>query len=111
MTIRRGRLRRTAERKINTESRAAAGLAIDLDKTTVVIDYAVNDGETQSGAFAAFLGSVERLKNVRLDPLADASAGIGNANKDVALGIDPTKRHAQLVAGGDTGRERDGAVV
>ena len=77
----------------------------------MVIDHAVNDGEAEPGAFAAFLGGVERLENVRLYLLADPGAGIDDADEDVALGIGPAERFAQLFPGSDAGRERDRAVV
>ena len=46
-----------------------------------------------------------------LTSLADASAGVGDANENVTLGVHPAKGHAQLIAGGDAGREGNGAAV
>src|SRR6266478_4041369 len=77
----------------------------------MVVDDAVDDRETEASPLSPLLGGVKGLKDVGLDSLADAGAGIADANKNVALGRHRAKRLAQLIPGGDASGDRNRAVV
>ena len=75
-------------RQVDLEGRAPARFAVDVNRALVVQDDAVGHGEAQAGAATDFLGREEGLE----DPLADlgrhAVPGIGDAEDDVAAGLD-----------------------
>src|SRR5207249_2803442 len=65
------------------ESGACANTSSDLDPTIMLLDDAINRSEAETGAFAHFFGSEERLEDARQVFGGNASAGIGHgeANK------------------------------
>src|SRR6185369_8639145 len=80
------RLARGGDRQIDAYGGAVTRLTLDLDKATMVIDHAIDDGKTETGSFAPFLCRIERFENVMFDLFADARASVDDANEDVTLG-------------------------
>ena len=105
------RVRGMLQRQVDTEGRAVPGLAVDLHEPAMVIDYAVDHGEAEAGAFAPFFRGVKRFENMRLHLLADPAAGIDHADAGVALRFHPRELLAQFRAGDGGALERDRAAL
>src|SRR5438105_6297560 len=78
------------------EDRADAGAALDVDLTAVVLHDPVHEGQAEPGARG--LGRVEGLEDVGEVVAADALAGVGDPQEQVAAG--GGHRHPQLTAVG-----------
>src|SRR5882757_6228855 len=74
-------------RKINFERRAFAEFAVDPNETAALLDDAVYGGQSKTRAFSFFLGSKERLEDVRLGFFVHAGAGVGDVQQNVRAGF------------------------
>ena len=74
--------------QVNAEEASLAAFAVHVNKSTVLLDDAIDGDQPHSGPLAAFLGREERFK----DPLArcgvHAHAGIGHGKNAVSAGRD-----------------------
>ena len=59
------------------------------DLAAMLLHDAVRDGQAEAGAFADFLGRVERLENARQRVLGNADAGIANRRDNPVAGAAP----------------------
>src|SRR5262249_48903590 len=82
-------LRRRVERgEIDFKSASLAGLAINPDASLALLYDAVNGREPEAGSLADALGGEEGLKDMILNLLGHALAGIGDGEADVAARLD-----------------------
>src|SRR5262249_10459283 len=106
-------LRRRVERgKIDFKRASLAGLAINPDASLALLDDAVDSREPQAGPLADALGGEKGLKDMILNLLRHALAGIGDRETDVAARLDvEMSAGIFLVEVHCAGFDRDAAAV
>ncbi len=72
-----------ADRQIDRESGAAAGLTLGRDEAPILLDDAVDGRQTQPGPLADVLGREERLEDVRAGGLIHALAVVAHREHDI----------------------------
>ena len=75
-----------ADRQVDLERRAAAGLAVDVDPAAALLDDAEHRREAEPGAGAGALGGEERLEQVLGDLLVHPVPGVADREQDVRAG-------------------------
>ena len=73
------------DRQEDAEAGALAGVALDLEAASLVVDHPVGDAQTQAGAVADALGREERVEDLRQDLVGDAAAVVGDLDDDLAV--------------------------
>src|SRR5450759_4819571 len=66
-------------------------MAIDLNKSSTLLDDAVDGRQSEAGAFAGWLRGEERLKNVRLCLRGHPDACVTDSQLDI-----PTRHHRRI---------------
>ena len=72
------------KRQVDEKGGAVAWLAHDGDVAAALLDDAVHDRESETGALALLLRREERLEELRARLLVDAGAGVADAQPGVA---------------------------
>ena len=72
-------------RQKDAEAGALADNAFDLEAAAVVLNHAVGDAQSQSGAVADALGREERVEDLRQVLVGDAAAVVGHLDDDFAV--------------------------
>ena len=98
--------------EIDLERRALAGLGIEPDVATRLLDDAVHGRQPKAGSAPRGLGGEEWLEDPRLRPLVHPAAGIGDGKHDVFARDDrDVLRGVRIVECGVSGFDRHGAAV
>ena len=84
----------SGQRELDEERGAFAGRAHDRDGAAVLLDDAVGDGETQSGALPDLLGREERIEDPPLEPGGIPCPVSANATSTAAAPTEPEMRMA-----------------
>jgi len=82
-----------ADRETSVEGRYAEEAAllrftVDVDESAMLLDDAMNGGETHAGAAAALFGGEERLEDTIASFRVHGHAGIGDGKNNVGTGDD-----------------------
>ncbi len=70
------------------EEAALLRFNVDVDQSAMLLDDAINGGETHAGAAAAFFGGEERLEDAIASFRVHGHAAIGDAKNSVGTGDD-----------------------
>src|SRR3569833_1268219 len=79
--LRSDRLALGADRQVDGEARALADLAVDLNRTTGLVNEAVDLAQTEAGALADFLGREDRIEYLRQEVGRNARARVAEPDR------------------------------
>ena len=77
----------------------------------MVVDHAINDGESETGAFPALFGGEERLEDVRLYLAAHADARVAHADTGIIFRGDAGKNFGEIRTRSDAGAKGESAAL
>src|SRR5436190_18528628 len=96
--------------QVNSESCPRFRFAFHLNQAAMILHDPINHRQSKASTFAALFRCEKRLKNVRLNFLADSAARVPDTNADIILGIGLAERFTHLWSRGHFSLQSEGST-